>query len=174
MKQKVFKNGNDWDSRKILIQISEGYIEFFFEEQYNRKKSWILEETERRNECGEEPLTEDELSNSNFYWIMIDDWIIPERGFEDHMSRKSWFTNEMKNFLNKNLKTMKNFIDWYVQDFEECSSSEAELKCEQRIKHHIDKLKGDFDGQNIDSEDYTPKVMLELLEKYTEYLKQSV
>ena len=48
--EKVFKNGNSarGDNRDILIKIKDGYIEFFFNDQYLRQAKWVEEETERR------------------------------------------------------------------------------------------------------------------------------
>ena len=109
--EKVFKNGNSarGDNRDILIKIKDGYIEFFFNDQYLRQAKWVEEETERRKEVNEPELTEDEAGNHNFYWFDAADWHKSksenlDRGdnWHKHMERKSWFTNEMETFLDLN------------------------------------------------------------------------
>lgn len=107
MKEAVFSNGSNHDNRKIMIRINDD-IEFFFYDQYLRQKQWIEEETERRLQCGEDELTEDEESNNSFYYILKQDWISDkterldrEDNFHTHMMRKTWFTKEMKDFIDK-------------------------------------------------------------------------
>lgn len=111
MKEGVFKNGssNRGDTRDIMIRIEDEHICFYYYENYLRQKEWIEKETERRIEEGEEPLTQDESANHEFYWIDKDHWIkdATERQDRDdnwhtHMERKSWFTSEMKKFINQN------------------------------------------------------------------------
>lgn len=109
MKEAVFSNGSKHDSREIMIRINEDYIEFFFYEQYLRQKEWIENETERRFQCGEEELTEDEAGNHNFYWFGKNDWkrdkterLDRPDNWHKHMERKTWFTKEMTDFINKN------------------------------------------------------------------------
>lgn len=109
MKQ-VFNNGSDHDRRMILIEITEDHIEFFFNEYYLRKLEWIESETEKRLEHGQDDLTDEDLEVNGFYWVGKDDWISDRtktrQGREDnwhyHMMQKNWFTQEMKDWIDKN------------------------------------------------------------------------
>lgn len=96
--RKTFDNGSGFDKRKIDIEIDNDTISFYFTEQYNRQKQWVEEETERRSVCCQEPLTEDEAANHEFYWIGKYDWCHPNTNFPNHMMQKSWFTGEMLDF----------------------------------------------------------------------------
>ena len=109
--QKVFANGSKHDSRDILIEIKDGYIEFFFNEYYLRQQQWIKEETERRFEEGQDELGEDEKGNHSFYWIGADEWHKSktenlDRGdnWHTHMKEKNWFTPQMEKFMDDNTK----------------------------------------------------------------------
>jgi len=106
--EQVFNNGSAGDTRQILVRIKDGYIEFFFYDQYLRQLNWINEETERRLESGEEELTEEEKGNNSFYWFGTDEWVKDKTqrldrpdNWHQHMGRKNWFTKEMADFINK-------------------------------------------------------------------------
>ena len=47
MKQAIFANGSNHDNREIMLQIGD-YIDFFYYDQYNKQKIWIIEENDRR------------------------------------------------------------------------------------------------------------------------------
>lgn len=107
--QKVFSNESGNDVREILIKIEDGIIEFFFYEQYRQNQEWLKEETQKRVECGEPELTDDEKANSNFYWIEVENWVKDKterqgrsENWHEHMKRKNWFTKEMSDFINQN------------------------------------------------------------------------
>jgi len=108
--EKVFRNGSKHDSRQIMININGGYIEFFYYQQYLKKKVWIIEENERREESGEDSLTKYEECNDPFYWFGTSDWkrdktenLDRHDNWHTHMKEKTWFTNEMEKFLNDNI-----------------------------------------------------------------------
>lgn len=103
--QQVFENGNERDGRTILIKIENGSIAFYFYEKYVKQTEWIQQEEERRKESGEYGLTDDEKSNSEFYWIRIDDWRNDANNFHEHMREKTWFTEEMEKYMDKNTNT---------------------------------------------------------------------
>ncbi len=109
MKEEIFNNGSEHDKRRIMIRINNGYVEFFFYDQYLRQKQWIEEETERRFQDGEDELTEDESGNHNFYWFGVDEWVKDKTERQDqndnwhkHMRRKNWFTLKMEDWINEN------------------------------------------------------------------------
>lgn len=106
--EKVFENGSKGDTRQILIRIKDGTIWFYFYDQYKRELNYINEEIERRNETGENELTEEEKHINEFYWIGLDDWISDKTNrldrpdnWHQHMREKNWFTEEMAVFINK-------------------------------------------------------------------------
>jgi len=107
--QKIFKNGSKGDNRRILIDIKDGTIWFYFYDQYVRELNYIKEEEQRRQECGEPELTQEEKCVHEFYWIDAHDWNKSktenlDRGdnWHNHMTEKAWFTEEMENFLDLN------------------------------------------------------------------------
>lgn len=107
--QKVFSNGNEKDGRYILVSVNKDYIEFFFNQQYNRQLEWISNENERRSQVGEDELTEDEKCNDSFYWMGTEDWVSDKTqrldrsdNWHKHMARKAWFTKEMADFIHSN------------------------------------------------------------------------
>jgi len=97
------------DNYLITIIIKDGAIEFFRTDQLKRHNEWLsnLDEYELND------LDEDEKQCNNFYCIEAADWINdykttrqePERtdNWHRHIKTKDWFTNEMYNWLNKNL-----------------------------------------------------------------------
>lgn len=98
--QKVFTNGNERDGREIMIEIKEGVAEFFFNEYYRNHIKWLAEQ----EESGEiEYLDEDAKVNNGFYWIGTEDWNARKEQWKEHLSHKVWFTDEMYNYLDKNL-----------------------------------------------------------------------
>lgn len=105
MKQKVFTNGNEKDGRDILIVIEPEFAMFYFNDNYNSHKEWVMQEEERRRECGEEYLSEDEKTCCEFYWIGKDDWNRRLDNWEQHLEYKAWFTPQMFDFLNEGLTT---------------------------------------------------------------------
>lgn len=109
--EQVFENGSDHDTRDILIKIDAELICFYFNEQYRLRQNWINEEREKRIESGEEDLTDDEQSNHEFYWIPIDQWKSDRKdtrqgrgdNWHYHMNKKSWFSSEMYEYIEKNV-----------------------------------------------------------------------
>jgi hypothetical protein len=95
---KSFNNGNsEWDSRSISIKIDNETICFYFDKtikQFYARKSYL-------EEHGYEPEDGEETEPSYFYWIDIVDWKNPQRNWSNHMAEKSWFTNEMENYINQ-------------------------------------------------------------------------
>jgi hypothetical protein len=93
----------------VTITINNGYIEFFKTQQVRNHDEWLssLEDWQI------EELNEDQKVCSNFYWIGVDEWIshykteLQEEDRTDnwhrHIKTKYWFTDEMYNWLNKNL-----------------------------------------------------------------------
>ncbi len=107
--QKVFANGNERDTRDVLIKIDPLFIEFFFYDQYRHQENWIKEETERRLESGVDELDADEKRNDNFYWIGVEEWVRDKTerldrhdNWRTHMKEKRWFSIEMEKFINDN------------------------------------------------------------------------
>lgn len=100
--KKVFNNGSSHDKRKIMIEIEEEAICFYFFEQYLRQENYLQVEAERRSMCGEDDLTEDEKRNDEFYWIDKDEWRRNVNNWHNHMEEKNWFTNEMKEWMDDN------------------------------------------------------------------------
>ena len=98
MQQGTFQNGNGTDS-SIIIKITDDYIYFYFEREYfrqiewfNSKEDWELEEISQEN-----------LTPSEFYGFEKDRWNHPQEHFPSHMMRKTWFTQKMLDFINKNV-----------------------------------------------------------------------
>ncbi len=107
--QKVFTNGSEHDNRDIMIEIKDGYIEFFFNDYYLKQSKWIEEETQRRLDEGGEELTDDEAGNHGFYWMSADDWrksktenLDRADNWHIHMNQKNWFTPSMEKFMDDN------------------------------------------------------------------------
>jgi hypothetical protein len=76
MKQ-TFENGNKKISqRRITIKIDEHFILFSFPTERNRE----------------------------FYDIPKHEWLSAQDNWQNHMREKSWFTEEMENFINQALK----------------------------------------------------------------------
>ncbi len=75
--EKIFQNGVETHKRPIKIKINDEWITFHFVNEHDRE----------------------------FYDIPKDDW----RSFKDinwynHMMQKSWFTQQMADFINANTK----------------------------------------------------------------------
>lgn len=109
--EKIFENGSRNDNRQILITIYNNFIEFFFYDQYRRQNNYIneMEEKFRNGEC--EELEEDQKTVNGFYWINTDEWVSDRTGRKDrednwhkHMKTKNWFTHEMYDYIDKNVK----------------------------------------------------------------------
>lgn len=100
-----FRNGNGSD-RDIYIKISDDAIEFYFVREYDRHYEWLAEMEENDTEVDDE-----QKEPYSFYYIMKDDWISDrtqrlDRGdnFHTHMKEKNWFTTEMYNYINSQVK----------------------------------------------------------------------
>jgi hypothetical protein len=95
---KTFTNGHQQDKRPIVIKIDKDFIVFYFESELNRFEQKEENEDGYYDDFGEikEP--------SYFYWIGVEDWNNIDRHFVEHMNRKAWFTNEMENYINEQLK----------------------------------------------------------------------
>lgn len=105
--EQVFQNGSKHDKREIMIKIENGCVQFFFYEQYLKRKQWVEEETQRKLEYVEQELTEDESENNEFYWFELSEWVKDKTerldradNWHKHMIHKNWFTKEMASFLN--------------------------------------------------------------------------
>jgi len=102
---KQFTNGNGTD-RNIYIDTDEvGFINFYYVDNYKRTMQYVLDMQER-----EIPIEEDDAVPQPFYSIMKDYWIADTRerldredNFHYHMKQKNWFTQEMYNYINKQL-----------------------------------------------------------------------
>lgn len=111
MIQKIFSNGRKGDNRQILIIIDDTHIAFYYNEHYENQKRWIRDEEERRLELYDEPLSDEDKMNCEFYWIDKDRWVEDKiqhldrhDNFHTHMNEKNWFTSEMAVFINNNTK----------------------------------------------------------------------
>jgi hypothetical protein len=101
---KKFNNGNDWDSRSISIKIDNDVISFYLEDRlryFSQRQQYILE---NEIEVDDDEPTEPET----MYWIPKDEWIKDKTERQDrddnwhkHMKRKSWFIQEMENYINQ-------------------------------------------------------------------------
>lgn len=93
----------------VTIIINDGLIEFFRTDQLKRHNDWLND----LDDYQIEDLDEDEKQCNNFYCIEVSDWVsdykTTRQGINDydnwhrHIKTKYWFTNEMYNWLNKNL-----------------------------------------------------------------------
>ncbi len=102
-----FTNGNG-SSRDIYINIFEDFINFYYADNYQRIKERLkwMEETQQE-------ITEEDREYHPFYSILVKYWIsdATERldridNFHTHMKQKTWFTQEMYNYINS--QTLKN------------------------------------------------------------------
>ena len=103
--------GQTFQSRNysVTIVIKDGVIEFFRADQLQRHNEWLND----LDEYDFNDLDEDEKQCSNFYWIEVADWVSDYKttrqevertdNWHRHIKTKDWFTNEMYNWLNKNL-----------------------------------------------------------------------
>ena len=89
--------------RKMIIKITDEFIQFFYEDNYLMELNWIEEEIERRIESGEEELEEEELEPHEFYGFVKERWLVPQENFPSHMMEKLWFTEKMLDFINNNV-----------------------------------------------------------------------
>jgi hypothetical protein len=78
--EKIFQNGIVEHKRPIKIKIDNDWITFMFVNEADRE----------------------------FYDIPKEDWAsqkeCSEYGWQEHMMQKSWFSKEMADFINKNIK----------------------------------------------------------------------
>ena len=86
MRVAFFDNGNLEDSRMVRVEVDSRNITFYFNED-----------------------------KDDFYWIVSQDWITHSHGDIDfpknwvyHMREKRWFTEKMKEFIDKCLKVTPN------------------------------------------------------------------
>ena len=102
---KQFKNGNGSD-RDIYIKISDEFIDFYFVKEYDRHFQWLEEMEESFSH-----VDDDQKEPATFYWIGKQDWIRDrterldrDDNFHTHMKEKNWFTTEMYNYINSQVK----------------------------------------------------------------------
>lgn len=107
--ENTFDNGSTGDNRRILIKIDSEHIEFFYLDQYLRKRNWIdeMEDKARNGEC--EELEDEDKEINGFYWIFSSEWESDKTNRLDrpdnwhtHMKEKIWFTSDMEKFINEN------------------------------------------------------------------------
>lgn len=96
MIQKTFKNGF-YKERNVIIRINTDYIQFFFEAQYYRHLQWL-------ESVDEDELSDEEKEPDEFYGFEKERWFNPKENFPSHMIEKIWFTKEMLEFINTNVK----------------------------------------------------------------------
>lgn len=93
----------------VTIKIEKGYVLFYKTEDLIRHSEWLSSLYDYElNELREE----DKICN-DFYWLGVDEWISdykttrqePERrdNWHRHIKTKGWFTEEMYNWINKQL-----------------------------------------------------------------------
>lgn len=93
----------------VTIKIEGGYVIFYKTEDLIRHCNWL----ESLNDYELEELSNDEKICNDFYWLCADEWISdykttrqePERtdNWHRHIKTKNWFTDEMYNWINKQL-----------------------------------------------------------------------
>ena len=64
------------ENRPIGIKITKKYISFHFPKERNRE----------------------------FYWFMVSDWKSDIPHWENHLLRKAWFSEEMKDFIHESIE----------------------------------------------------------------------
>ena len=64
------------ERKDIVIKVDKNFITFFFKEDLERNKD-----------------------TDAFYWFHTDEWKYSRDHWEEHLSRKSWYTDEMTEFL---------------------------------------------------------------------------
>ena len=91
--------------RTAILTIDDHVISFFWEDAMTAQRKWV----EYQMELGHE-VDENEKSVSAFYWILKNEWVNDESNRLDrednwhkHMKQKLWFTEEMYNWINKNV-----------------------------------------------------------------------
>lgn len=99
-----FTNGNSFDNRSIFIKVEKDVIAFYLEDRiryFNERQQYL---SENEIEVDDDESTEPET----MYWIPKDEWVKDKTERQDrpdnwhtHMERKSWFTQEMKNYINQ-------------------------------------------------------------------------
>ena len=96
---KSFINGNnDWDERTISIKMDKDTIYFYFDnavKQFYERQQFIIENNIDDDNEQKEP--------TYFYWIDKAQFKNPLHNWEEHMANKSWFTQEMLDYINQNL-----------------------------------------------------------------------
>jgi hypothetical protein len=108
MTEPLFNNGNEHDNRVIMINITNDHIEFFYYDYYLRETEYLKD----KEENGEiDYMDEGEKEVNGFYWISTDEWVSDRTGRKDrednwhkHMKTKNWFTEEMYEYIDKNVK----------------------------------------------------------------------
>jgi hypothetical protein len=98
----IEKSFRDARGREVIIKVNDECILFYHGDVVKMQKRWVEEQEENGYE-----VSDDEKEVDEFYWIEKDRWIKDfkrlddESAFHTHMKRKTWFTNEMYNFMNK-------------------------------------------------------------------------
>lgn len=91
--------------REVQIRIESGVISLYWVDAIQHQNNWI----EHQMELGHD-IDEQDMSVSAFYWILKRDWIADKTNrldrqdnFHTHMKNKTWFTDEMYQWINKNV-----------------------------------------------------------------------
>ena len=84
----------------IYIDIKDGYAVFYLESRvryFKERQDWLEE-----NNIG---IDEDEPTEpESFYDIPLNQWNDVKYNWKNHMEEKTWFTKEMKNYLDNEAK----------------------------------------------------------------------
>lgn len=91
--------------RMVTIKFDNDAILFYWSDAIHAQNNFI----ENQEELGND-IDEDDRKVSEFYWIYKDEWISDITGRQDrsdnwhvHMKEKTWFTEQMYNWINKNV-----------------------------------------------------------------------
>lgn len=90
---KKFISGSIIDDDKILLEVKDDAALFYYEKQveYFNFRRDLVKKGERE---------EDGETLGPFYWIPVFNW---DEQVKDHLLRKSWVTQEMINYIEKNI-----------------------------------------------------------------------
>lgn len=95
----------DSRGREVIITISQETILFHHADVVKMQEDWYNNQIELGNDVDEE-----EKNVGEFYYIEKSEWAKDrterqdrEDNWHKHMKRKTWFTDEMYDFINKNV-----------------------------------------------------------------------
>lgn len=91
--------------RNVVIKIDNEAISFYWGDAIQHHNNWV----EHQIELGHD-IDENDMNVSEFYWIFKNEWVHDrtnrldrEDNIHKHMKNKTWFTDSMYQWINKNV-----------------------------------------------------------------------